>query len=142
MRVASQIRVAVFVDEQGVPIEEEIDEHDLVDPDAVHALARDGARALGTGRFYARDRRTVQIGRMAVARDARGRGYGREILAALLAEATRRGYVRAHLHAQLHARAFYLDAGFFDDGDLLWDGGIEHRPMSKTLERSGLPPTS
>ncbi len=134
MRIACDIRTRVFVDEQGVPPDEEIDEHDRTDRDAVHALARavDGA-AIGAGRFYVLEPAIVQIGRMAVLPQARGTGAGAALLRELLAVARRRGFARAHLHAQMHARGFYLKAGFVDDGERLWDAGIEHVPMSLAL---------
>lgn len=133
MRAALAIRTSVFVGEQGVPPDEEIDDHDRTDRASVHALARDLERVLGAGRFYVIDAETVQIGRMAVGAEARGRGVGRALLAALTAEAKKRGFLRAHLHAQTHAAEFYRKAGFEDDGELLWDAGIEHQPMSRAL---------
>jgi predicted GNAT family N-acyltransferase len=136
MRVALAIRTRVFVDEQGVPSEDEIDEHDRTDPGAVHALVRSAEQtpALGAGRFYVLMPDTVQIGRMAVLSDARGSGAGRALLQALCTEAQRLGFRRAHLHAQMQARAFYLKSGFRDDGDTLWDAGILHQPMSLSFE--------
>jgi predicted GNAT family N-acyltransferase len=136
---AFAIRMRVFVTEQGVPPEEEVDEHDRTDRDAVHALAlrdaSDPASAVGAGRFYIADKdsRTVQIGRMAVDAAARGSGVGAAILAALVDEARRRGFAKAHLHAQAHATEFYRKAGFVTDGDPLWDAGILHVPMSRPL---------
>lgn len=134
MRLACDIRTRVFVDEQGVPPEEEIDEHDRTDRSAVHVLARRAdAVPVGAGRFYVTDPATVQVGRMAVVPEARGTGVGAALLSALLREATVRGFTRAHLHAQIHARGFYAKAGFYDDGPRLWDAGIEHVPMSLRL---------
>jgi predicted GNAT family N-acyltransferase len=133
MREALAIRTRVFVGEQGVPPDEEIDAHDRSDPEAVHALVREGERFVGAGRFYVSAPRTVQIGRMAVAAAARGTGAGRALLTALVGEARRRGFDRAHLHAQTHARGFYVKAGFRDDGEPLWDAGILHQPMSLEL---------
>ncbi|MBV8600645.1 MAG: GNAT family N-acetyltransferase, partial [Candidatus Eremiobacteraeota bacterium] len=71
---ALRLRLEVFVEEQGVPIAEEVDDHDRDDPGAVHALIRDGRAPVGTGRFYPLDPVTVKLGRMAVRGDARGRG--------------------------------------------------------------------
>ncbi len=136
---AFAIRLRVFVVEQGVPPEEEIDEHDRTDRQAVHALAlrdpEDADSAVGSGRFYVADvsSGTVQIGRMAVDAAARGTGVGAAILGALVAEARRRGFRKAHLHAQTHAAGFYYKAGFHDDGELMLDAGILHRPMSLLL---------
>jgi len=140
MRAALAIRTTVFVDEQHVPPAEESDEHDRSDSLAVHALAIGAdATPLGAGRFYVAEPGTVQVGRMAVIAAARGRGVGATLLAALVAEARRRGFRRAHLHAQTHAASFYRKAGFCDDGALMWDAGIEHQPMSLDLTS---PPTA
>ncbi len=135
MRIACDIRTRVFVDEQGVPPGEEWDDHDRTDRDAAHALAFEAGRAVGTGRLYAAEPGVAQIGRLAVLAPARGNGAGSALLEALVAEARRRGFARAHLHAQTHARGFYLGHGFHDDGPLLWDAGIEHQPMTKHLGR-------
>ena len=134
MRIALAIRTRAFVDEQGVPPEEEMDAHDRTTADAVHGLVRDWTgRPIGAGRYFPLDRQTVQIGRMAVAADVRGTGVGRALLDALEAEARRRGFVAARLHAQTQARGFYAKAGFTDDGEPLWDAGILHQPMQKWL---------
>jgi ElaA protein len=134
MSRALAIRLRVFVEEQGVPPDEEIDAHDRDDAAAVHALVTGAAgTAIGTGRYYVSEPGVVQIGRMAVVPEARGTGAGAALLRALVAEARRRGFRRAHLHAQVHAREFYVKNGFFDDGPTLWDAGILHQPMSLEL---------
>ncbi|GAC1496880.1 MAG: GNAT family N-acetyltransferase [Vulcanimicrobiaceae bacterium] len=134
MRAACAIRTEVFVGEQGVPPDLEIDEHDRTDVRAVHALARDGdGSAIGTGRYYITETSRIRIGRMAVLARARGIGVGRLLLEALVADARERGFARAELHAQTHAAGFYYKAGFVDDGTTLWDAGIEHQPMTRCL---------
>jgi predicted GNAT family N-acyltransferase len=137
MRAALDLRRAVFCDEQGVPLEEELDEHDRSDRDAVHALAYEGSVVLGTGRFYESSPGCAQIGRMAVALPSRGRGVGSAILEALMMEAQRRGFERAALLAQVHAIPFYERHGYVVAGDPVLDGGIFHRPMERGL---GEPP--
>ncbi len=134
IRRALAIRLRVFVEEQGVPLDEEVDAHDRTDADAVHALAIDATgRPVGAGRYYLAEPGVAQIGRMAVLPEARGRGVGLSVLKTLIAEARRRGLERVHLHAQVSARDFYMKSGFRDDGDQLWDAGILHQPMSLTL---------
>ncbi len=134
LREALAIRVRVFVEEQGVPPELELDEYDAEGSEAVHALVRDGADAVATGRYYRARPDTVRIGRMAVEATHRGRGAGALLLRSLMIEAKRHGFRRAELHAQVHARAFYARAGFVDDGERLWDAGIEHQPMAISLD--------
>jgi predicted GNAT family N-acyltransferase len=134
VRRALAIRLRVFVEEQGVPVEIEVDAHDRTDPDAVHALAIDSkGRPVGAGRYYVAEPGVAQIGRMAVLGEARGRGVGVAVLKCLVAEARRRGFERVHLHAQVSARDFYVKSGFHDDGEPLWDAGILHQPMSLSL---------
>jgi predicted GNAT family N-acyltransferase len=123
----------VFVDEQGVPLDEEVDEHDLGDARAVHALVRDVAGSVGTGRYYPVDAHSAQIGRMAVLPEARGRGAGRALLDALVTAAERHGFRRASLLAQVEAVPFYARAGFEPTGEEVWDAGMLHQPMEKRL---------
>jgi len=134
MEEAIVLRLAVFVDEQGIPLDEEIDAHDRDDAAAVHAIVRNSQQnVIATGRFYPRDVRTAQIGRMAVAHASRGLGAGHLVLRALMNEARRRGYSAASLDAQDYAIGFYEKAGFISRGPTHLDCGIIHQPMSRAL---------
>jgi predicted GNAT family N-acyltransferase len=125
--VLSRIRTTVFVGEQKVPPEIEIDGHD---PECVHALAESGSgEAVGTGRLMPDGR----IGRMAVQADWRNRGVGAAMLAALVAEAKRRGFREVYLHAQTKARDFYLRHGFAIEGEEYLEAGIPHIGMRMGL---------
>ena len=123
---AGRIRFAVFVVEQGVPLEIEIDEHDA---ECVHALAFDGAAAVGTGRLLP----DGHIGRMAVLREFRGRGVGSAILAKLIEAAAQRGDREVLLSAQVHALDFYRAHGFSAEGEVYQDAGIAHQTMRRAL---------
>ncbi|MEO6914030.1 MAG: GNAT family N-acetyltransferase [Candidatus Baltobacteraceae bacterium] len=133
MRCAIEVRTEVFVIEQAVPAELEIDDHDRTDLDAVHILLTEGSQTFAAGRFYRNEFGDAQIGRMAVRKSARGRGLGRLMLEALVSEARAQGYRRVSLHAQVHAIDFYRKAGFSESGDYFEDAGIEHQEMSKQL---------
>jgi predicted GNAT family N-acyltransferase len=132
MAAAFAVRVPVFVGEQHVPAEEEIDEHDRSDADARHALVRDGAVPVAAGRYF-RIGTTAQVGRMAVLAAYRGRGIGRLVLDALVDDARARGFARVALNAQDHAVAFYAKAGFTPFGETLVECDILHQPMELGL---------
>lgn len=123
---ASPIRFTVFVDEQKVPVELELDEFD---PLSCHALALAGDEAIGTGRLLP----DGHIGRMAVLAGWRGRGVGALLLQALIDEAQRRGMTRVVLNAQTHALGFYARFGFAPEGEEYEEAGLPHRTMSLSL---------
>ncbi|MEY2804303.1 MAG: hypothetical protein RL657_1639 [Pseudomonadota bacterium] len=124
---AAALRTAVFVREQGVPQELE---WDAEDHSALHAVVLDEAgQALATGRLLQHAPGVARIGRMAVAREWRGRGLGRQVLQALMQAARDRGDLRVMLHAQTSARGFYEQAGFQPEGALFAEAGIEHIEM-------------
>jgi predicted GNAT family N-acyltransferase len=133
MSAAQVVRFVVFVDEQHVPAEEEIDEHDRTDGDARHALIRDDGKPVAAGRYYRIDGTTAQVGRMAVLAEYRGRRLGRQLLDALVEDARRRGFTRVALNAQDHAVAFYAKAGFTPFGETLVECDILHQPMELAL---------
>ena len=134
MAAAFAVRVPVFVDEQHVPAEEEIDEHDRTDADARHALVRDGDAPVAAGRYYRVDGTTAQVGRMAVLAAYRGRRHR----AAVTRRAGRRR-ARARLHARrpstrkITPSAFYAKAGFSPFGATLVECDILHQPMELLL---------
>jgi predicted GNAT family N-acyltransferase len=120
---AQRLRVEVFVIEQGVPIELEWDESDLV---STHAVAYDeDGQPLATGRLLP----DGHIGRMAVQQSLRGTGIGSQVLQALLEEARRGGHAELVLHAQMHAQGFYSRHGFVAAGGSFMEAGIEHVKM-------------
>lgn len=121
------VRRAVFIEEQGVPPDLEVDE---LDPTALHLLARDAAgRPIGTGRLAPDGR----IGRMAVVREWRGRGVGGAILERLVAIARERGLEEVVAGAQIRALGFYERHGFRVEGPAYDDAGIPHRTMRRRL---------
>jgi predicted GNAT family N-acyltransferase len=130
MEHAWAIRRSVFIDEQQVPEEIEMDADDA---NAFHALALLDGDAVGCGRMVAHGAGAVKIGRMAVRRDLRGRGIGRDILRFLMERARARGERKAILHAQLTAEGFYLKEGFTPVGEIFDEAGIPHRQMERAL---------
>lgn len=122
------VREAVFVHEQQVPAEIELDPQD---PLCQHVLALDAEeRPIGTGRLTP-DRR---IGRMAVLAGWRGRGVGEALLDALIERARQLGWRELSLHAQASAIGFYARRGFLPFGDRFVEAGIDHQSMRLLLD--------
>lgn len=117
-----EIRFTVFVQEQGVAPDEEIDG---MDDSSVHFLAVKDGKNIGTARLMPNG----QIGRMAVLAPYRNLGIGAKLLEAAIAAALAEGHDRPFLHAQVHALDFYAKHGFITHGELFLDAGIEHRAM-------------
>jgi predicted GNAT family N-acyltransferase len=129
MKQAHDIRRRVFIEEQHVPEEIEMDEDDA---HAFHALAILDGKPVGCGRYVAHGNE-VKIGRMAVLANLRTRGIGREILVYLMRIAGERGYRDAVLHAQMTAEGFYLKNGYAPVGEVFEEAGIAHRKMVREL---------
>lgn len=122
-----QLRHAVFVGEQNVPEDLEWDGSDSA---CRHVIAlNDDGKIVATGRLDSDD----HVGRMAVAREARGQGAGRAVLDHLIQIAQERGSREVVLNAQTHAMAFYQQAGFETFGERFIEADIEHQSMLKRL---------
>jgi predicted GNAT family N-acyltransferase len=124
---AKAIRLEVFVVEQNVPAELEMDENDAA---CLHAVAYDAAGTpIGTGRLLP----DGHIGRMAVRKAARGTGIGGALLQGLMAQAKLRGHKTVVLGAQTHAAPFYQKHGFAIVGEAFMEAGIPHVDMAHTF---------
>jgi predicted GNAT family N-acyltransferase len=124
---AKRIRLTVFVEEQRVPADLEMDEHDA---QCVHALAYADGQAVGTGRLLP----DGHIGRMAVLKAWRGQGAGRAMLRRLIEAARQRGHREVALSAQVHALEFYRAEGFSPEGAIYEEAGIPHQAMRLRLK--------
>ena len=124
------IRIEVFVEEQGVPSEEELDE---LDTSSFHALARINTFPVGTGRLIPEGNNYGRIGRMAVRKDFRRFGVGGLVLTYLEEIAVNEGITRITLDAQEYVKQFYLDHGYQEQGDMFLEVGIPHVTMVKII---------
>ena len=135
------LRSAVFIDEQLVPEEEEIDDLDtlqsIVDDQVIHIIAKEHNQVLGTARMFVENRSAISssqetdlhIGRVAVRYDARKTGVGKLIMNKCHQVAVSRGYSILTLSAQVQALGFYEKLGYQARGKIYLDAGIEHRDM-------------
>jgi predicted GNAT family N-acyltransferase len=129
VRAALELRHEVFVVEQRVPVDEEMDEHDAT---ALHLVAVEDGRVVATARVVM-EGDTAKVGRVAVAASARRRGIASRLIAACEREARARGGRRVTLAAQTGALSLYERAGYVAYGERFMDAGIEHLMMRKPL---------
>lgn len=130
------LRLAVFVEEQGVPPDFELDG---LDADCRHVVVWSAGEAVGTARLH-RSGTEGKIGRMAVLKPWRGRGLGKAMLNLLLDQAREQGLTRIVLSAQTAAFGFYAKAGFEATGPVFDDAGIPHCLMALALSGRGRSP--
>lgn len=130
------VRMTVFVEEQAVPPEEELDLYDI---SATHFFvslksASDLPEGIvATARIIDKGDGVVKIGRVAVLKAYRGKGIGFELMRFVERHASEAGFTQATLEAQLHALPFYEKLGYAAEGDVFLDAGIEHRFMRRAL---------
>ena len=130
---AINVRMRVFVVEQQIPAEEELDEADAT---ATHAIALCQGRVIGTGRMLVMEEDeegTCRIGRMAVDQEWRRHGVGGRILECLEAEARVQGITTCLLHAQEYVKDFYAGHGYREQGEVFLEVDIPHVEMVKDL---------
>jgi len=125
------LRIETFVRGQGVPMSMELDDHD--EADALHFLGTENDLPVATARILLIDG-AAKIQRVAVVESSRGKGYGRDIMQAMIDNVTEHRRAEALvLDAQTHAFNFYERLGFVAEGDEFDDAGIPHRRMRRTV---------
>jgi len=128
---ALAIRKEVFIKEQQVPVEREIDENEQ---QAIHfVLYNDQNEPLATVRLLPSDNNTIKVQRMAVVKKARKHHYGKVIMQEAENYASNHDYQKMTLGAQISAQNFYRNLGYQEEGDIFWDAGMEHITMTKNL---------
>jgi predicted GNAT family N-acyltransferase len=125
------LRVRVFVDEQGVDPGEETDD---LDDRSVQIVGLDDSGVIATCRVRELGEGEWKLERMAVERRMRGLGVGARLLAGAENEARVRGASVMVLHAQRQAEPFYSARGYVAEGDSFLEAEIEHVRMRKALD--------
>lgn len=128
--MAFAIRKRVFVREQGVPEEIEMDRDD---ERAIHFLAFENNQAVGTARVVMHQG-SAKIGRMAVLRNYRRKGIGTKLLRRTIVTARKRAAQNIYLHAQVPVIGFYEAMAFRCVGPIFQEAGIPHRKMVLTRQ--------
>jgi predicted GNAT family N-acyltransferase len=124
-----RLRFEVFVHEQGVAPELELDAEDDT---AIHLAAIRDGEVVGTLRLLQHDG-TAKIGRVAVRAALRKSGIGRRLMDHGAAIALRKGFAEILLHAQVTVAEFYWRLGYVAEGDVFDEAGIPHIAMRKKL---------
>lgn len=128
------VRRRVFIDEQAVRPDEDVDG---LDPECLHFLALaldgDGGEPVGAARLRDAGGGVAKAERVAVLREHRGRGVGEALMRALEQAARERGFRQVRLGAQLTALGFYERLGYAAEGEEFLDARIRHRHMVKEL---------
>jgi predicted GNAT family N-acyltransferase len=122
---AYRVRFQVFVKEQNVPPELEIDDMDKI---ARHILVYMNSSPIGTGRLFVQNGKCY-LGRIAVLREYRKQHIGTLIVKSLLQKAFNSGIDEVHIHAQIWVQDFYKKLGFIPYGKPFYEAGIEHISM-------------
>ncbi len=119
------LRCEVFVGEQNVPRELELDDEDS---HAIHVAGSSDGRVVACGRIIINGD-DAHIGRVAVKCEYRGKGIGAELMRFIVATCRERGCTKIWLNSQVSAVGFYKTLGFCEVGELFLDAGITHRRM-------------
>ncbi len=129
LREVFRVRVEVFVEEQGVAAEAEIDEYEN---SSIHVLALSNGASAGAGRIRVVEE-TAKLERICVLKPFRTSGTGKAIMIKLEEIAKELGLKKAKLHAQTQAAGFYEKLGYASDSDVFLEEGIPHIRMIKAL---------
>jgi len=130
LAAALEIRREVFIEEQDVPEDLELDGKD---GESTHFLARLDGDAAGTARLRAYGDGVAKVERVAVREPLRGEGWGRRITVVVESHAREAGYERVRLAAQVPVVGFYERPGYDIVSGEFEDAGIPHRSMEKPL---------
>ena len=129
------LRIEVFVKEQNVPIELELDEKDHSE-NTIHIGYFDNNKLIGVARLIDMDKDIIHIGRVVIDKDYRGKGIGRKLIVGC--ETTAKNILKREiiieLSAQIQAEKFYESLGYNRVNDKIYlDAGIEHVDMRKVI---------
>ncbi|RDW18290.1 GNAT family N-acetyltransferase [Oceanobacillus arenosus] len=129
LQQAFNVRMEVFVLEQKVSEDIEIDE---LEEEATHFIGYEDMTPIAASRL-----RFVEeygkLERICILKDYRGKSHGKELIEAMEATISAKGYKKAKLNAQTHAEGFYQKLGYTTVSGEFLDAGIPHVTMIKEL---------
>ncbi|MFD2629673.1 GNAT family N-acetyltransferase [Oceanobacillus kapialis] len=129
LKDAYHVRMTVFVEEQKVSPDEELDEHDKT---AIHLAGYENDQAIAASRL-----RFVEgygkLERICILKEHRGKAYGSQLIAEMEKIISSKGYKKAKLNAQTQALPFYERLGYKTVSEEFMDAGIPHVTMIKNI---------
>ncbi len=131
------LRTEVFVNEQNVPIELELDEKDNSEY-TIHVGYFKDDKLIGVARLIDTDKEVIHIGRVAIDKNHRGEGIGHKLILGCedIAKNVINRDFTIELSAQVYAENFYKKLGYNRVNDNIYiDAGIEHIDMKKTIKK-------
>jgi predicted GNAT family N-acyltransferase len=129
MQDAYSVRKLVFINEQNVPADLEMDEFDQ---HAIHFVGYLNNQPIAASRLRFVDG-YGKLERICVLKEFRGKQYGKQIIQAMEQVIKKQDILKAKLNAQTHAEGFYKFIGYETVSDEFMDAGIPHVTMIKTL---------
>ncbi len=129
IKKAYGVRELVFMEEQGVSREEEMDEFDGA---ATHIIAYYDDEVAGCARIRFLGNKS-KLERIAVLLRFRKKGIGKKIVDFLVAYSKEKGATEAVMHAQIYANDFYVKCGFKPRGEEFMEANIRHVEMYMEL---------
>ena len=129
------LRIKVFVKEQKVPVELELDNKDH-SINTVHIGYFNDDKLIGVARLIDLDKDVIHIGRVVIDKEYRGQGIGRELIIGYenIAQQILKRKIIIELSAQIQAEKFYESLGYNRVNDKIYlDAGIEHVDMRKVI---------
>ncbi|GAA0432762.1 GNAT family N-acetyltransferase [Lentibacillus halophilus] len=126
---AYSVRSIVFIEEQRVPLELEMDEYDNK---AIHLVGYEDNEPIAASRVRFTDS-YGKLERICVVQHQRGKSHGSQIIRAMEDTIKQKGFQTATLNAQIRAVSLYKRLGYEVVSDEFMDAGIPHVTMTKSL---------
>lgn len=130
LKDAFGVRRTVFIEEQQVPEDLELDEHDDT---AVHFIGYENKQPIAAARLRFVNE-NGKLERICVQKDFRGQSFGKQMIEAMEKRIRKEGLKQAKLNAQTHAEEFYRALGYETISGEFMDAGIPHVTMIKKLD--------
>ncbi|AGB42489.1 putative acyltransferase [Halobacteroides halobius DSM 5150] len=128
---ALNLRKEVFVAEQGVPLDLEVDGNDQ---EAIHFIVENNGQLIGTCRLMKSNSQVAKLERMAIKSKYRKQGVGSKLITEVIDFAQSNNFKKLILHSQLQAKEFYLKHDFeIASNQVIKEAGIDHFKMKMEL---------